>query len=194
MTISVKLLNDHIKKISETNSLLDMLLEFEKFLEDVDLYAYKNWMKGELLEGPKLSRHYISAKFLYPRKDMPDPYGAKRLHARECMVKFTEDTLIRPVRIKSYDDVTTEIKADGRVKTKAKTKSEPVWVVEIKIPRKYVDEFETDVIEADEDAFVDLEAMNKEQQEQAQPDAQAGADPMAPPPIPPAPPVAGGAI
>ena len=31
MTISVKLLNDHIKKISETNSLLDMLLEFEKF-------------------------------------------------------------------------------------------------------------------------------------------------------------------
>jgi len=30
MTISVKMLNDSIKKISDTNSLLDMLLEFEK--------------------------------------------------------------------------------------------------------------------------------------------------------------------
>ena len=31
MTIAVKLLNDQIKKISETNTLLDMLLEFEKY-------------------------------------------------------------------------------------------------------------------------------------------------------------------
>ena len=43
MTISVQLLNDQIKKVSDTNTLLDMLLEFEKVLEDVDLYAYKNW-------------------------------------------------------------------------------------------------------------------------------------------------------
>ena len=59
MTISVQLLNDQIKKVSETNTLLDMLLEFEKVLEDVDLYAYKNWEKGEVLEGPNLIRIQI---------------------------------------------------------------------------------------------------------------------------------------
>ena len=52
MTISVQLLNDQVKKVSDTNTLLDMLLEFEKVLEDIDLYAYKNWETGEVLEGP----------------------------------------------------------------------------------------------------------------------------------------------
>jgi len=88
MTISVKLLNDHVKKISETNSLLDMLLEFEKTLDSLNLYAFKNWLKGEILEGPTLKRHYVNIKLLYPYKDMPDPDGAKRLIARDCLVEY----------------------------------------------------------------------------------------------------------
>ena len=36
MTIALKVLNDQIKKISDTNTLLDMLLEFEKVLDSVD--------------------------------------------------------------------------------------------------------------------------------------------------------------
>ena len=46
MTIAVKILNDQIKKISETNTLLDMLLELEKTLDGMDLDAFKNWDKG----------------------------------------------------------------------------------------------------------------------------------------------------
>jgi hypothetical protein len=38
MTISTKMLNDSIKKISDTNSLLDMLCEFEKVIDDADVY------------------------------------------------------------------------------------------------------------------------------------------------------------
>ena len=78
MTISAKVLNDSIKEISDSNSLLDMLLEFEKTLDSLDLYAFKNWMKGEILEGPSLKRHYVNVKLIYPYKDMPDPDGAKR--------------------------------------------------------------------------------------------------------------------
>ena len=73
MTISAKVLNDSIKEISDSNSLLDMLLEFEKTLDSLDLYAFKNWMKGEILEGPKLKRHFVNVKLMYPYKDMPDP-------------------------------------------------------------------------------------------------------------------------
>ena len=75
MTISLKLLNDQIKVVSETNTLLDMLLEFEKTLDSLNLYAFKNWSKGEILEGPTLSRHYINVKLLYVHDDMPDPAG-----------------------------------------------------------------------------------------------------------------------
>jgi len=168
MTISVKMVNDQIKKISETNTLLDMLLEVEKVLDSCDLYAYANWKKGELLEGPTLERHWVNVKLLYPYNDMPDPDGAKRLLARKCMVEFKKDTLITPVKVKTFDDVEVEVRPDGTTRYKTRTKSEPVWVVELKIPRKYVDEFSTAVIEADQDSYVDTEDTNTETDLQTQ--------------------------
>ena len=162
MTISVKMVNDQIKKISETNTLLDMLLEVEKVLDSCDLYAYANWKKGEVLEGPTLERHWVNVKLLYPYNDMPDPEGAKRLIARQCIVDYKKDTLLTPVDIKSFDDVEVDVRPDGSTRYKTRTKSEPVWVVELKIPRKYVDEFSTAVVEADKDSYVDTEDTNTE--------------------------------
>jgi hypothetical protein len=172
MTIAVKMLNDHIKKISETNTLLDMLLEFEKILDTTDVYAYKNWIKGEVLEGPKLGRHWVTVKLMYPYESMPDPDGAKRLMGRECLVKYSKDTLVTPVKVRSYDDVTLEARPDGSTRYKAKTKSEPIWIVEIKMPRRYVDEFASEVVEADEDSYVDTESLNAENEIQNQQAAQ----------------------
>lgn len=161
MTIAVKLLNDQIKKISETNTLLDMLLEFENVLDDLNLYAFKNWSKGEVLEGPTLSRHYVNVKLLYPHADMPDPEGAKRLLARDCLVKYQKDTLLKPKRVKTYDDVEVNVGPDGRSRYKAKTSSEPCWVVSIDMPRRFVDEFSSENIEID-DNILDLDDTGKE--------------------------------
>ena len=164
MTIAVKILNDQIKRVSETNTLLDMLLEFEKTLEDIDVYAYRNWDLGEVLEGPDMSRHYITVKLMYKLDEMPDPAGAQRLMQKDCLVKYRKDTLISPIKVKTFDDVETDIRADGSVRHRAKTKSEPVWIVEVKMPRRYVDEFNSDVVEADQDSYVDTESINAEQQ------------------------------
>jgi hypothetical protein len=155
MTIAVKMLNDQIKKISDTNTLLDMLLEFEKVLEDIDVYAYKNWAKGEVLEGPKLSRHYVTVTLVYPQKEMPDPEGAKRLMARDCLVKYHQDELISPVKVRSFDDISTDITPDGQTKHKAKT---------------------TEVVEADEDLYVDTESFNTEQVASAETQVTGGND------------------
>ena len=38
---------------------------------------------------------------------------------------------------------------------KAKTQRENVWVVEVKMPRRYVDEFDTEVVQAAEDSYID---------------------------------------
>lgn len=168
MTISVKMLNDSIKKVSETNTLLDMLLEFEHVLDNLELYAYKNWIKGEVLEGPTLDRHWVGVKLMYREKDMPDPDGAKRILARGGLVKYVQETLLTPRKVRTFDDVTVEVTPDGRNRYKARTDSHPVWVVEIKLPRKYVDEFSTDAVQADEDAYVDLESLNSENEIQAQ--------------------------
>lgn len=168
MPIAVKLLDDQIKKVSDTNTLLDMLLEFEKTLDDLDLYAYKNWSKGEVLEGPTLDRHYVNVKLMYKESDMPDPEGAKRLFARDCLVKYTKDDLISPVKVKTFDDVTTDMRSDGSMRHKAKTITEPVWIVDIKMPRRYVDEFSTEIVQADEETYVDTDSMNAENEIQAE--------------------------
>jgi hypothetical protein len=168
MTISVKMLNDSIKKMSETNTLLDMLLEFEHVLDNLELYAYKNWIKGEILEGPTLDRHWVGVKLMYRGKDMPDPDGAKRILGRGGLVKYVKETLLTPRKVRTFDDITVEVTPDGRNRYKARTDSHPIWIVEIKLPRKYVDEFSTDAVQADEDAYVDLELINTESEIQAQ--------------------------
>ena len=169
MTISAKILNDSIKVLSDNNSLLDMLLEFEKTLDGLDLYAFKNWQKGEVLEGPTLKRHYVNVKLLYPYKDMPDPEGAKRLMARDCLVDYKKDTLVTPRKVRTFDDVDVDIRPDGSQRYKAKTNSEPCWVVSIDMPRRYVDEFSSDVVEVDQDKYVDMEDVQLNNDNQATP-------------------------
>lgn len=162
MTIAIKMVNDSIKKISETNSLFDMLLQFEEVLAEVDLYAFKNWIKGEILSGPDLKRHYVVVKLMYKNTEMPDPAGAKRLMARGCLVSFEKDTLVTPRKVKSYNDIKIETRPDGNTRYRAKPQKEPVWVVTVEMPRRYVDEFSTDVVEADADSYVDTESLTTE--------------------------------
>tara|TARA_Y200000002_G_scaffold134025_1_gene110519 strand:+ start:71 stop:610 length:540 start_codon:yes stop_codon:yes gene_type:complete len=139
MTIELKVLNDKIVEVSNDNTLLDMLMEFEKTLDELNVFAFKNWRKGEILEGPEVNRHRATVKLMYMGEDMPDPDAVKRLLARDMLVKYKKDTLIRPVKVKTYDDVEVDMKPDGGTRYKAKTTSSPVWVVEIDIPRKYID-------------------------------------------------------
>ena len=90
------------------------------------------------------------------------------------MVQFKKDTLLSPMKVKTFDDITVHANADGSVRRKAKTQRDNVWVVEIKMPRRYVDEFDKEVVQAAEDSYVDTESLNTENEleavEQIQPD------------------------
>ena len=189
MSISAKDLNDTLRKVSEGETLLDMLLEFEGILDEIDLYAYKNWNKGEILEGPNLSRHWISAKFMYMAENMPDPAGAQRLLKRGIKVKYCKEELLYPKKIKNWNDVDpndsynfetggfTSWGGLGSVGyVKPKVMKENVWVVEIIMPRKYVDNTIQDYIDVGEEDFLDTDALNTSTQIQA--DAQINADPQ----------------
>ena len=159
---TLKIINDNIRKVSDTNTLLDMLLEFEGVLDSFDIYAYRNWRNGEIIEGPKLGRYFIEVSVMYPYKDMPDPDAIKRLQTNQCEVKMYKDQLVRPGKVQSIED--TEIKMRGdQARRVAKPVHEDVWVVDIKMPRRFVDEFSTEQIEAAEDAYVDMEATTSAQ-------------------------------
>ena len=176
---TAKIINDNIKKISETNTLLDMLLEFEGVLDNIELYAYKNWNKGEVVAGPNLGRYFIDVALMYEEKDMPDPEAILRLRKNDCQVKMYKDQLVRPKKIKTFDD--TEIKVRGsQPRRVAKKDTSNVWIVEIKMPRRYVDEFSKEQVEAAEDSYVDMEAVQgATDQSLGQPDTMPQVDPLA---------------
>ena len=90
-------MHDVLDIIRNTQSLyavgptLGILKDFERVLDELDVYVFDNWQDGELLEGPKDSRHFVTCSFMWPLDQMPDPVGGKRLLDRGCKVTFKKD-------------------------------------------------------------------------------------------------------
>ena len=67
-----------ISNVYENDTAFTVLKDFERVLDELDLYVYDNWETGELVEGPKMARHFITCSFIWPREKIPDPMGGKR--------------------------------------------------------------------------------------------------------------------
>jgi len=123
----------NIETIYSTNSSLSTLKDFERVLDEMDMYVYDNWHDGELAAGPKVERHWVSASFMWPRDKMPDPMAAKRLVEYGCKVTYQKTHLLQPRQIKTPDDLRPGTR-------KGKLDHKPVWVVEITMPKKLVED------------------------------------------------------
>ena len=123
---------DNLRGIDKNGTLLDILLEFEHMLEEQGMYAYQNWKMGEVAHGPKLSRYWLNVTLMYPHLKMPDPKAALRLTNIGCEVNFKKSVLKVPVTPKSREDLDKD--------NKPKLKSHKIWLVDVWMPRKFVDE------------------------------------------------------
>lgn len=141
----------NLRDIDKNGTLLDILLEFEKVLDEQGMYAYKNWKLGEVAEGPHISRYWLHVKLLYPYSKMPDPKAGLRLTKIGCEVKFEKALLKTPVMPTKQED----LDPDG----KPKLKSDDVWLIDIWMPRKFVDEFKDETMKIGNDE-VDVEELN----------------------------------
>jgi len=143
---------DNIKNIYMSEGSLLTLLDFERVLDELDLYAFANWEIGELVAGPDISKYRVSCTFLWPEKLMPDPRGARRLLPFDCDVKYKKTTMKVPVRI---DDP-----SDYRPGThKAKIIEKKVWLVEITMPKSLMSDIRTGSVEL-EDQDIDLQDLD----------------------------------
>jgi hypothetical protein len=123
----------NIETIYSTNSSLSTLKDFERVLDEMNMYVYENWQDGELAAGPKVERHWVTASFMWPRNKMPDPSAAKRLLEYGCQVKYQKTHLLQPRHIKTPEDLRPGTR-------KGKIDHKPVWVVEITMPKKLVED------------------------------------------------------
>ncbi len=126
----------NVESIYSANTSLSTLKDFERVLDEMDMYVYKNWEDGELAEGPFMERHWVKASFMWPKEKMPDPMAAKRLLDYGCRVRYEKTFLLEPRKVEKPDDLRPGTK-------KGKLDRKPIWVVEIMMPRKLVaDTFE----------------------------------------------------
>jgi len=113
---------------------LTILKDFERVLDELDVYVFANWEDGELLSGPVDSRHFVTCSFMWPADQMPDPSGGKRLLDKGCKVTYAKDELLKPREIKSPEDY-----RPGTVK--GKIDAHDIWVVQIKMPKELIGNF-----------------------------------------------------
>jgi len=119
----------NLQDLSENNTAFQILKDFERVLDELDIYVFKNWEDGELCKGPDVNRYSVKCTFMWEEKDMPDPQGAKRLSDYGCEVFYKKTHILVPRKIKDPSDYRPGTK-------KGKIDSHPIWTVTIEMPKK----------------------------------------------------------
>ena len=124
----------NVQSLYAVGPTLTILKDFERVLDELDVYVFANWEEGELLSGPVDSRHFVTCSFMWPADKMPDPSGGKGLLDKGCKVTYAKDELLKPREIKSPEDY-----RPGTVK--GKIDAHDIWVVNIKMPKELIGNF-----------------------------------------------------
>ena len=124
---------DTIKNIYMSDGSMNTLLDFERVLDEADVYAFRNWINGELVQGPDIGRYACTCTFMWPYAMMPDPRATLRLSAIGCSVKIMKSKIEVPVAVESYED----FQAGSRY---PKMQENKVWFVQIQIPFDLMDD------------------------------------------------------
>ena len=144
---------DNIRDIYMSEGSLTTLLDFERVLDEVDIYAYKNWEIGELVAGPEIGKYRVTCTFMWPKNLMPDPRGGRRLLNYDCELNYQQKEIKIPIKITDPSDYIPGTK-------KAKLITREVWLVEISMPKSLMNDIRTGSIEM-ENQEIDLEELDQ---------------------------------
>jgi hypothetical protein len=147
----------NIQDIYLSEGSLLTLLDFERVLDELDLYAFKNWQIGELVSGPIIGRYQVTCIFMWPEQLMPDPRGGRRLLPFDCDVKFKRTSMKVPMKITDPSDYRPGTK-------KARLIEKKIWLVEITMPKSLMSDIRTGSVEL-EDQDIDLEDLDNAYQQ-----------------------------
>jgi hypothetical protein len=139
---------DTIKGVYMSDGAMSTLLDFERVMDEADVYAFKNWIVGELVDGPVVGRYNCKCIFMWPYKLMPNPKGALRLANIGCKVTYGKGEIKVPVEVKDYEDFVPGTRYPKMAKRK-------VWFVEVVIPFELMDDIKEGSIDL-ADQTIDL--------------------------------------
>lgn len=148
---------ENTREIFMTDSSLSTLMDFERVLDELDIYVFKHWKQGELVEGPIYEKYFVTCTFMWPYKLMPDPRGGERLLSYDCEVYYSKDRLAYPVKVDDPDDFEPGTKMPKMTHT-------PVWLVTIVMPKKLMQEINQGSLELESETL-DLEDIEQAYEE-----------------------------
>jgi hypothetical protein len=143
-----------VDRLHKDDNLLDIAIDIESYLDDANLYVFKNWINGVLVQGPSMRKYWVDVTFKYDVDEMPDPDGALRLLPHGTQVRYSRAHELVPQPIRSPDDYEPGTK-------KPRMKKTPVWLVHMSIPRRFIEAVNQDLIDQ-----YDLEADDAENAEE----------------------------
>ena len=148
----------NIQTLSSNDTAFRILKDFERVLDELDIYVFANWEDGELISGPEVNRYSVTCQFMWPRENMPDPDGGARLLDYGCKVIYKKDNLMVPRKVYDPDDFRPGTK-------KGKIDAHPVWIVSITVPKKLMQDMFQGYVDKENRAIAD--SLKYEQLQQA---------------------------
>ncbi len=146
---------NNVEQLYGSNNSLNLLKDFERVIDELDVYVYDNWIEGELVEGPKESRYFVECTFMWSKEKMPEPEGGKRLLEYGCQVKVAETMLNEVRKIKTPDDIRPGTR-------KGKIDQKPIWMVKISMPKKLMADINRGYRELDKYKVEDVLSRNSQ--------------------------------
>ena len=164
----IKDIISNIENIYGSNNSLSLLKDFERVIDELDVYVYENWLDGELVEGPKETRYFVQCTFMWPKDRMPEPKGGQRLLDYGCRVEFGQDQFAKVRKIKTPDDIRPGTR-------KGKIDTQDVWLVRITMPKKLMADINRGYRNLDVNKVDDILSMNGGVNAQVEPVEEQGA-------------------
>ena len=140
--------DDVIKRLTAKSDLLSIMIDIENYFDNANLYAFDNWFSGELVDGPLIRKYWIDITLKYTYKKMPDPRGGLRLtpHGTKIDYRKAYELVAQPINNPSDYEPGTR---------KPKMKKEPIWLIHMKIPRRFVEALDKELLDTYADEIED---------------------------------------
>ena len=132
--ITTSTIYSNTKYINDHSNFLDIAMECAAFLEQIGAFAFKNWINGELVQGPVCEKYFVKMKIMFPENMDPDPAVFERLTNIGCKVELKQDIYRRVVNVKTDDDDASFSK-EGFEK---RMFEHNIWIVSLKIPERFL--------------------------------------------------------
>lgn len=146
----------NLQTLTVDNSAFQILKDFERVIDELDIYVFDNWSEGEIFAGPEVGRYTVTCKLIWDYESPPDPLGAARLLDYGCKIKYKKTHLLVPRKVRKPSDFRPGTK-------KGKIDAHPIWLVTISIPKKLMQNIYQGYKEKDSNRLADLMRYDKKE-------------------------------